>query len=340
MPKPTFSEGKIKTIALVGPQSTGKSTLAKQLAEKYKTAWVPEYARQYFTQNGGQFTYRTVTPIARHQVADEQRSLQLARRFLFCDTDALTTLIWSDIYFNKYPAWLLRHVTERPHHLYLLLDKDLAFEQDDQRENQEMQLLFWEKFHHYLNKFKLPYAVVSGRGESRLTNAALACNAFFPSYQNFTFFADPSSPFSQWYPAGFTVEGTRYCCAEQFMMHQKALLFNDLEMAEKIMQVSRPVEHQALGRAVRNFDRTRWKIYCKEIVYRGNHAKFSQNADLWQLLQSTRDTVLVEVYEHCNYWSVGLGQHDERLHNPAQWTGQNWVGFILTQVREDLAQTQ
>lgn len=91
--------------------------------------------------------------------------------------------------------------------------------------------------------------------------------------ESFTFFYGNASPFSQWHPARFTVEGVEYNCAEQYMMHQKAVLFGDMDTAALILHSDSPREQKALGRKVRNFVEKTWKEECRKIVMAGNRAK-------------------------------------------------------------------
>ena len=93
------------------------------------------------------------------------------------------------------------------------------------------------------------------------------------SGERFTFFFGKDSPFSQWHPARFAVDGVTYNCAEQYMMHQKAVLFGDEAMATKILKSADPKEHKALGRKVSNFDQDKWNEECRKIVKAGNLAK-------------------------------------------------------------------
>lgn len=93
------------------------------------------------------------------------------------------------------------------------------------------------------------------------------------SGEKFTFFFGKDSPFSQWHPAKFEVDGVSYNCAEQYMMHQKALLFGDEAVAAKILKSDDPKEHKALGRQVSNFDQVKWDEECRKIVKAGNLAK-------------------------------------------------------------------
>src|SRR5262245_20586419 len=109
-----------------------------------------------------------------------------------------------------------------------------------------------------------------------------------------TFFFTEASPFSQWYPCSFTVGEHTFNCAEQYMMHGKALLFEDTKTAAEILAAGHPRQHKALGRKVTPFDDRTWCEHREAIVLAGNRAKFTQNAELLELLLATRGTTLVE----------------------------------------------
>ena len=100
--------------------------------------------------------------------------------------------------------------------------------------------------------------------------------------EKFTFFWRTESPFSQWFKADFTVNGVQYTSAEQYMMHQKALLFGDQQIADKIMK-TRSASVQKLGRQVTGFDQTIWESECQRIVYEGNQAKLHRTRIYWLL---------------------------------------------------------
>ena len=102
----------------------------------------------------------------------------------------------------------------------------------------------------------------------------------------FTFFW--KSKLSQWHRAPFTVGGVEFTCAEQFMMHAKALLFGDHEAAQAILSAGTPREQQAIGRIVRGFDEAAWALFREGVVFQGNHARFAQKADQRELLFATR----------------------------------------------------
>ena len=141
---------------------------------------------------------------------------------------------------------------------------------------------------------------------------------------------------SQWHMSNFVINGTVFVCAEQYMMYSKSLLFNDLETSYKIMDSRNPHEHQKLGRVVKNFDLNVWNENARKIVYTGNYARFTQNEDDKELLLSTGDKTCVEASPVDKIWGIGLAATDPRALNRATWRGRNWLGEVLTQVREDI----
>ncbi len=154
--------------------------------------------------------------------------------------------------------------------------------------------------------------------------------------EKFTFFYRTESPFSQWHPSRFIVNGVEFNCAEQYMMYQKAMLFGDQETAAKILKATTPSEQKKLGRLVRNFDKDQWDNYGKKFVYDGNYAKFTQNPHLLEQLLQTKGTTLVEASPTDRIWGVGLSEDDPRIRNRKTWQGKNALGHILTQLRENL----
>ena len=152
----------------------------------------------------------------------------------------------------------------------------------------------------------------------------------------FTFFFTEASPFSQWFRCTFTVGANTFNCAEQYMMHGKALLFGDAETAVKILAADHPRQHKALGRKVKPFDDAVWKRERVQIVRTGNHAKFTQNPALLEQLLATAGTTLVEASPYDKIWGIGLAATDPRAQDPAQWRGQNLLGKILTELRDEL----
>lgn len=137
----------------------------------------------------------------------------------------------------------------------------------------------------------------------------------------------------QWYPSTFTVDDVEYNCAEQYMMAQKAILFNDQDALEEIMDTDDPREQKRLGRTIANFDPDIWNQHAIDIVVKGNYAKFSQNPELKQWLLNTQDKILVEASPCDKIWGVGLRENDKRILNRQNWKGSNWLGEDLSTVR-------
>jgi len=156
-------------------------------------------------------------------------------------------------------------------------------------------------------------------------------------YKKYTFFYKARNPFSNWYSCNFTdEERTVYNCSEQYMMAEKARLFGDETTREEILMTTHPRDQQYLGRKVKNFDSTKWEENCKEIVYKGCYLKFTQNPKILSILESTKGTLLVEASPYDRIWGIGLGENDSRIHNPKNWRGTNWLGIVLTKLRDDI----
>ena len=142
--------------------------------------------------------------------------------------------------------------------------------------------------------------------------------------------------FSQWWREPFIVNDTIYNCGEQYMMAQKALLFGDTFAHTCIMETRNPKEQKAFGRKVKNFDVTVWNQNKVRIVYEANYAKFSQNENMKGALMATGDKVLVEASPYDRVWGIGMSEDTARLTPAKFWLGENLLGRIITQVREDL----
>ena len=153
--------------------------------------------------------------------------------------------------------------------------------------------------------------------------------------EQFTFFWGGS--FSQWHKSDFTVDGKKYVTAEQYMMEQKALLFDDQDIADEIMKTNNPKKQKTLGRKVANFDPEKWNEEAKAIVYKGNYAKFTQSESLLTELLDSYGTTLVEASPYDKIWGIGLAEDDVRALDRSTWKGSNWLGEVLTNVRDDLS---
>jgi len=156
----------------------------------------------------------------------------------------------------------------------------------------------------------------------------------------FVFFWKPQngiideSCLSQWYLSKINVD--TYCCAEQYMMAEKARLFEDNEILNAIMESQNPKDIKVLGKQVRRFEQTLWDKAKYSIVLNGNYYKFSQNKDMREYLLSTGSKTLVEASPLDTVWGIGCGRDDEKAHNPNTWRGSNLLGFALMEVRAEI----
>ncbi len=168
----------IKKIAIVGPESTGKSTISQQLAKYYKVPWVPEYARYYCAALTAVCTLQDEVNMFHGQVALEESVLAMADTdFIICDTTFVTVKIWSDEMFGKTPQVVLDELHKRPYDLYLLLDIDLPWQEDSLRDFPTMREHFMEIWHKELQALGANYVVIRGI-ETRLQNAITAIDTF------------------------------------------------------------------------------------------------------------------------------------------------------------------
>ncbi|HNQ27522.1 MAG TPA: ATP-binding protein [Aquaticitalea sp.] len=169
------NEDNILKVVLFGPESTGKSTLAQQLALHYKTVFVPEYSRIYAEKQllcGKTLTREDVMAIADGQLKLESELLPKANKILFCDTDLLETKVYSEMYYDGYcPPQLEDFAVTTTCDLYLLTNVDLPWEADairDKPDRREEQFL---KFETTLKTYGKPYKPITGNETIRLRNA-------------------------------------------------------------------------------------------------------------------------------------------------------------------------
>ena len=161
----------MKKIVIIGPESTGKTTLTHQLADYFQCPMVMEFARGYIDQLQGQYTQEDLLKIAKGQLANEDRIEQSKAPYLFCDTDLRVIRIWSLIKYQKVHPWIDQQISERSYHAYLLMDIDLPWEPDPQREHPKQRHLLFEYYKKELQSVEVPVYLVSGENEKRLNNA-------------------------------------------------------------------------------------------------------------------------------------------------------------------------
>jgi ribA/ribD-fused uncharacterized protein len=153
-------------------------------------------------------------------------------------------------------------------------------------------------------------------------------------HETFTFFW--GGPLSQWHKAEFTVNGQLFNTAEQYMMAEKARLFGDEDARQRILATPNARKQKAIGREVRNFDAERWNAAARDIVYRGNLAKFSSDLQLRQILLDTGNSTIVEASPDDCIWGIGLAEDSPDARDRTKWRGTNWLGEVLERVRAEL----
>ena len=162
-------------IALFGPESTGKTTLAKQLAEYYKTEWVPEFAREYLQEkwniNQDICSIDDMLPIAYGQTKLENEHLLNANKYLFCDTNLMVTKVFSEIYYDYCDPLLNQAAREHEYDLFFLTDIDVPWEKDDLRDKAEGRESVFGVFKQSLIDNQKPFITLSGAENSRLNKA-------------------------------------------------------------------------------------------------------------------------------------------------------------------------
>jgi NadR type nicotinamide-nucleotide adenylyltransferase len=181
----------VKKIVVLGPESTGKSSLCAQLAGHYQTQWVPEFARAYLLQYGSQYTVDNLYSIATGQLASEDAALkQLVAHSLspdaalpnndfyplLIDTDMYVMKVWSEVVFNQCDNRILNAIAQRPYDLYLLCDTDLPWVADELREYPDLhtrQTIF-QYYKDAMIQQHVPFVIIRGDYESRFKTAVAA----------------------------------------------------------------------------------------------------------------------------------------------------------------------
>ena len=168
-------------VVVYGPESTGKTTLAKELAEHYQTEWVPEYAREYLQDvwNREQRTCepQDLLPIAEGQMRLENELSKKAERILICDTDLLETKVYSEAYYvGSCDPILEKYALENTYDLYLLTNIDIPWEKDDLRDKPNERERMFSYFKNALEKYQRDFVILSGDKPTRLKTAILHIN--------------------------------------------------------------------------------------------------------------------------------------------------------------------
>lgn len=182
----------IKKIVIVGPESTGKSTLCEKLADHYNTIWVKEYAREYLLKNGTDYTFEDLSDVAKGQLANEENGLEeLQKKIkaeasssfnphhytpLFIDTDMIVMKVWCEFVFDKCHNWILNEIVDRKYDLYLLGNIDAPWVKDELREYPDLPTRE-RLYNHYKDIMvnqSVPWVDICGNYDERLQKAIKA----------------------------------------------------------------------------------------------------------------------------------------------------------------------
>ncbi|MBK5271084.1 MAG: ATP-binding protein [Bacteroidia bacterium] len=175
----------MKKIVIIGPESTGKSTLCEHLAKHYNTLWCPEYAREYLLEHGNKYTYDDLLIIAKGQIELEEKIIKSTKSnslhpahdpLLFIDTNMYVMKVWCEFVFGKCHQYILDQVAKRKYDLFLLCNTDLPWVKDELREYPDLvtrQKLFYI-YKEIMKNQATPWIEVMGNNEERLQNAIAA----------------------------------------------------------------------------------------------------------------------------------------------------------------------
>ncbi len=169
-----FNSSSILRVALIGPESTGKTTLCEKLAQHYNTISNPEYSRNFVESLERKYSESDVIHCFEKQISLERELLKRANKILFADTEAIMSKVWLEDVFNSSSSLIEQNIREHPYDLYLLTSPDLAFENDPVRENPHRREFFFDWYEKELRSRNLNYQIIEGVGLERMENAIKA----------------------------------------------------------------------------------------------------------------------------------------------------------------------
>lgn len=165
-------------IVLTGPESTGKTTLAKQLADHFKTEWVAEYARHFIDKLNRPYVEADLLEIAERQLEWEKHLERFAREVLIYDTDLLTIKVWSEFRFGRCHPQILSWIKQRHYDHYLLCGTDVVWHPDPQRENPNDRDLLFDIYKKELALYKKDFTEIRGNEQQRLQQSIAIISSF------------------------------------------------------------------------------------------------------------------------------------------------------------------
>ena len=171
----------MKKIVVIGPESTGKSTLCHQLADYYHTVWCPEFAREYLLERGMNYSFEDLLHIAHGQLKLEEILLPQATNLYFIDTDMYVMKVWCEVAFQNCHSWILKQIGKRHYDLYLLCQTDLPWKADDLREYSDIRIRerLYKMYKDIVINSGTMWAEIGGTDTQRLQMATSVINAVF-----------------------------------------------------------------------------------------------------------------------------------------------------------------
>lgn len=175
----------LKKIVIIGPESTGKSTLCSQLANHYQSSWVPEYAREFLLKNGTDYSFDDLLTIAKGQLVLEEKYFSELNETknsapLFIDTDMYVMKVWCEFVFGKCHPFILEQIVERKYDLYLLCNTDLPWSKDELREYPDLETRdkLYKIYLDMMINQHVPWFEISGTDQERTQKAIWAIDSF------------------------------------------------------------------------------------------------------------------------------------------------------------------
>jgi NadR type nicotinamide-nucleotide adenylyltransferase len=170
---------RIKRVVIIGPESTGKSTLTRQLAEQFHTSFAGEFAREYLENLGRPYTQEDLMTIAAGQIALEEQAVAAAKNnIIFLDTDLHVVKVWSESKYGSCDEEILKQIATRQYDLYILTHIDMPWQEDPLREHPEPEMRehFFNVYNDIVQHSGVPFVVVQGSEQERLKAAIAAVN--------------------------------------------------------------------------------------------------------------------------------------------------------------------
>jgi len=180
MEKKSKDEYGMKKIVVIGPESTGKSSLCKALAEHYKTSWCTEYARTYLEEKGNEYTYDDLLKIAKGQLAlEDEKAAEASNGVYFIDTNMYVMQVWCEYVFERCHHFIIDEIVERKYDLYLLCNVDLPWVFDELREypDEQSRKELYCYYKELMINQTIPWVNISGGYDERLNKAIKAVDS-------------------------------------------------------------------------------------------------------------------------------------------------------------------